>query len=244
MRPSFLLPLAALTALSPAATKVVLGKLGRAKTAAQIYAAPSAGARGVFRVAAGTPLVVRSTTSRWAAVAMKDGHLGYVPAQAVEIVTQANGLPYEVSETRSSRPRYTGLLASRGGYVRGSMDARTAMVRQALSLEGTTPYKWGGTQLGSGIDCSGFVQKMCGGIGLSLPRTAAEQAMVGMPITRLEDLRPGDRLYFWEAKRGKIGHTGIYAGGGYFVHSSSGHKGIAHDVLNARWQRILVAARR
>ena len=43
-----------------------------------------------------------------------------------------------------------------------------------------------------------------------LPRTAAEQATVGEPITRLEDLQPGDRLYFKERSETRISHTGIY----------------------------------
>jgi len=41
-----------------------------------------------------------------------------------------------------------------------------------------------------------------------------------------------------------IGHTGIYQGGGVFIHSSSGHHGIAQDYLTERWLKILVAARR
>jgi len=68
---------------------------------------------------------------------------------------------------------------------------------------------------------------------------------VGTPVTRLEDLQPGDRLYFWDAKRGMIGHTGIYLGGGYFVHSSRGHGGVNTDYLGQKkWLNILVAARR
>ena len=79
---------------------------------------------------------------------------------------------------------------------------------------------------------------------MKLPRTAAEQALVGQPVCRLEDLQSGDRLYFWEKKRSKIGHTGLYLGNGYFVHSSSGNHGVATDYLTPRWRAILVAARR
>ena len=68
---------------------------------------------------------------------------------------------------------------------------------------------------------------------------------MGQQITRLEDLQAGDRLYFWENKRGKIGHTGIYLGKGYFVHSSVGNHGVATDYLGSKnWLKILVAARR
>jgi cell wall-associated NlpC family hydrolase len=129
-------------------------------------------------------------------------------------------------------------VASRGG------DARSKMADYSLKFQGT-PYVWGGNDELNGIDCSGFVKKMYGKIGLSLPRTAAEQALVGKPIYNLEDLQKGDRLYFWDKKRGKIGHTGIYLGDGNFVHSSSGRGGVATDYLGSdRWLKILVAARR
>jgi cell wall-associated NlpC family hydrolase len=80
---------------------------------------------------------------------------------------------------------------------------------------------------------------------IQLPRTAAEQVKVGQPVRRLDELRAGDRLYFWDKKRGKVGHTGIYLGGGYFVHSSRSHNGVATDYLGSRtWLNMLVAARR
>ena len=143
------------------------------------------------------------------------------------------------------------------GYVRASKVAklpqlvrqasgnasRAAAAKKGLNYIGT-PYVWGGDSITSGIDCSGFVKKLYGDIGINLPRTAAEQAKVGTRITRLEDLKAGDRLYFWEKKRATIGHTGLYLGNGYFVHSSRGHNGVNTDQLTEKWQRILVAARR
>lgn len=246
MRPAFLLSLGALAVGAQAAEPVVLGRLGQTKTAAQIFSAPSAKGRVLSRVNQGVYLVVKPGGGKWATIVMKDRRLGYVPSQAIET------LAYEVTEsgTRSvaaprGRRSSAGYVASRSASVpRVSGDARASMAAYATQWEGTTPYKWGGTELGTGIDCSGFVRKMAGAIGMHLPRTAAEQAQVGQPIMRYEDLRQGDRLYFWDAKRGKIGHCGIYLGGGYFTHSSSGHKGIARDYLSARWQKICVAARR
>jgi cell wall-associated NlpC family hydrolase len=240
MRRVLLFALTALAAVA-SADKVVVGRLGRAKGPAQIYAAPNAKASVLSRVKAGLTLVVRNDGGKWLTVVMNDHRLAYIPSQAVEV------LPYEYVEDRSkvvvnrTRPTY---VASRSGTPRGSVDARYQLAVEAQRYEGTTPYKWGGNEIGSGIDCSGFVKKMYGEIGVNLPRTAAEQAMVGMAITNYQDLQPGDRLYFWDAKRGKIGHTGIYVGGGYFTHSSSGHNGIAKDYLSPRWRKICVAARR
>jgi len=240
MRRVLLFALTALAAVA-SADKVVVGRLGRAKGPAQIYAAPSAKAKVLSRVKAGLTLVVKNDGGKWLTVVMNDHRLAYIPTQAVEV------LPYEYVEERTNvivnrtRPTY---VASRSGVPRGSENARYQVAVDAQKYEGTTPYKWGGNEIYSGIDCSGFVKKMYGSIGINLPRTAAEQSQVGMKITRYEDLQPGDRLYFWDAKRGKIGHTGIYVGGGYFTHSSSGNHGIAKDKLTARWQRICVDARR
>ena len=250
MRPALLLPLLAAAVPSVAAPAKVVAYLAQATTAAQIYTAPSPKAKGLYRVQKGANLAVRPAGKSWYAVLMADRRLAYIPGQAIEIMRMPEtGEPvgYTQAEVaafgKAQRPAST-TVASRGGTVRGTSDARIQMALEAMRLEGSTPYKWGGNELGSGIDCSGFVKKMYGMIGVGLPRTASEQATVGVPITRLEDLQTGDRLYFYEAKRNKIGHTGIYLGGGYFVHSSSGHKGIARDYLSERWRKILVAARR
>ena len=250
MRPVLFFAFSAAAALSVAAPPEIVAYQAQTKTAAMIYAAPSSKAKGLCRVAKGANLAVRPSGAKWYGVMMAGGRIAYIPVQAIDIVrTSETGAPVgftraQIASLGRTTPNRTGLVASRGGVVRGSSDARTQMALEAMRLEGTTPYKWGGNELGSGIDCSGFVKKMYGMIGLGLPRTASEQATVGVPITRLEDLQTGDRLYFYEAKRNKIGHTGIYLGGGYFVHSSSGHKGIARDYLSERWRKILVAARR
>jgi cell wall-associated NlpC family hydrolase len=162
-------------------------------------------------------------------VLLQNGRYGYVPADTIA------KLPYEVTTEVPSRMSRQAI---------SNPGSRGSVVDMGLQYRGT-PYVWGGNNLRSGIDCSGFVKKLFGEVGVNLPRTASEQALVGQPIQRLEDLQKGDRLYFWENKRNKIGHTGIYMGNGYFVHSSRGHNGVATDYLGSpKWLKILVAARR
>ncbi|HVL39478.1 MAG TPA: SH3 domain-containing C40 family peptidase [Fimbriimonadaceae bacterium] len=212
------------------ASKVVLGKLGQAVKPTTIHATPTTKGRVYYRVKQYEYLVVQDSSAKgWMKVLLANGMYGYVKTDLVA------KLPYEVT---SDQPIERNVRANLPG------DARAAMARYSLNFVGT-PYVWGGNDVSSGIDCSGFVKNLYGKIGLSLPRTAAQQALVGTPIYRYEDLRPGDRLYFWEAKRNKIGHTGIYLGNGYFVHSSSGRGGVATDHLaGAYWKKNLVAARR
>lgn len=223
-----------------ASQSVVLGKLGQATKATPIFTSPNSKARIYYTAKPKEYLVLRKmSTQAWMQVLMQNGQHGYVATAAVK------QLPYEVtSEKPAARPR-AGMLASRGSKRSiASAEAAAAVANYSLNYLGT-PYVWGGNDPNKGIDCSGFVKKMYGAIGASLPRTAAEQATVGTPINRLEDLQKGDRLYFWDKKRGKIGHTGIYMGDGTFVHSSSGRGGVATDYLGSpKWLRILVAARR
>ena len=219
------------------AGKVVLGKLGQSTEASAIYASASSRSRIYYRVKPYEYLVLASSNSKtYHRVLLKNGWYGYIRRDAVA------QLPYNVTQ-----PASTVVVAPpQAAPTRdpGSQSARAAAANYGLQFIGT-PYKWGGNDPRRGIDCSGFVKFLQGQIGIDLPRTAAEQAKVGMPITRLEDLQAGDRLYFWDKKRGKIGHTGVYLGNGYFVHSSSGHNGVNTDYLGAaNWRRMLVAARR
>lgn len=104
-----------------------------------------------------------------------------------------------------------------------------------------TPYARGGTSL-NGFDCSGFVQWTYRQVGLSLPRTAREQARVGLPVAR-EELRLGDIVAFRHPRRGY--HTGIYMGGGKFIHSPRARRPVSYDSLDAPYfSRTYLGARR
>ena len=217
------------------ATEKVIGRLGQALKAGAIYSSPTSKARVYYKVKTYEYLIVKSTKSAsWLGVVMENGRLGYVPKSRVAT------LPYNVTQGGVKASRST---PSRSGGT-AAASSRDQIANYALKYVGT-PYQWGGNNLRNGIDCSAFVQQLYGKIGVNLPRTAAEQAKVGKNITRMEDLIAGDRLYFWDAKRGKVGHTGIYMGNGYFVHSSTNNKGVDTDYLgDKRWRDKLVYARR
>jgi cell wall-associated NlpC family hydrolase len=197
---------------------------------ASIYAAPSSKARKLYNAPKKQLLYVTPYSDRYLQVLMSKNVTGYIRFDKVRIGQEAD--PYKVKESKVAT-----------NSSRSSTAGRANAAEKGLNYIGT-PYVWGGNDIKNGIDCSAFVKQLYGDIGMSLPRTAAEQAQVGQPITRLEQLQKGDRLYFWEKKRNKIGHTGIYLGNGYFVHSSRGHNGVNTDYLSDKWLKILVAARR
>lgn len=76
-------------------------------------------------------------------------------------------------------------------------------------------------------------------------KDAGRLLSVGVPVKQLEDLKEGDRLFFWSTTAGRINATGIYLGNGYFV--GGGKKGAraqANYLGDKQWRSALVAARR
>ncbi|MEW6569675.1 MAG: LysM peptidoglycan-binding domain-containing protein [Nitrospirota bacterium] len=90
------------------------------------------------------------------------------------------------------------------------------------------PYRFGGNSL-LGIDCSAFVQRVYGLIGIDLPRSAREQFEEGDPVDRGE-LSIGD-LVFFRTYAPFPSHVGIYLGNNMFIHASSKSKKVTIDSL-------------
>jgi cell wall-associated NlpC family hydrolase len=95
------------------------------------------------------------------------------------------------------------------------------IVDYALQFVGN-PYVWGGTSLTNGADCSGFTQSVFANFGISLSRTAAEQA--GGTSVAISDIQPGDLLFYSEGSG--ISHVAIYMGNGQIVHAANANSGI------------------
>lgn len=83
-----------------------------------------------------------------------------------------------------------------------------------------TDYRWGGTSVEQGFDCSGLTMTVYRLNGLDLPRTALEQFRAGTPVAR-GALRAGDLVFFATGRTSRISHVGIYSGDGQFIHAPS-----------------------
>lgn len=107
-------------------------------------------------------------------------------------------------------------VVNKGGVAMG-VGSGSDVANYALQFVGN-PYKYGGTSLTDGADCSGFVMAVYSHFGISLPRTSGAQASCGKGVSYSE-AKPGDIICY-------SGHVGIYIGGGKIVHASTPTAGI------------------
>jgi murein DD-endopeptidase len=92
---------------------------------------------------------------------------------------------------------------------------------RAIALVGK-PYRYGGADL-DGFDCSGLVYFIHQELGLTVPRTAADQQRAAARIDATE-LKPGDLLFFRTSKHKRVSHVGVYVGEHRFVHAPQSGK--------------------
>lgn len=118
------------------------------------------------------------------------------------------------------------------GSSSSSVDSatRNAVVAYAKQFLGN-PYKYGGTSLTDGADCSGFVMSVFSHFGISTGRSSRDQAGRGKEID-VSEVQPGDLLFY--ASGGYINHVGIYIGGGQIIHASNPSTGICLAPSNYR----------
>lgn len=99
-------------------------------------------------------------------------------------------------------------------------------------------YRYGGNSP-KGFDCSGLVYYTHAQLGISVPRTAHNQAQRAAPIA-YKNLRKGDLLFFRIYGK-RITHVGIYAGGDRFIHAPSSGKRVSYASIDDRyWRKRLV----
>jgi cell wall-associated NlpC family hydrolase len=134
-------------------------------------------------------------------------------------------------------------LSSRdaGSFLNRLAERAKRLVEQAMTYLGT-PYRRGGASR-RGVDCSGLVGVVYGQQGLDMPRTAAEQFALGTPVV-VDDLRPGDLVFFRDTYKRGISHVGIYVGDGRFVHAAGHRRGTIVSELSRPYYRARYAGAR
>ena len=95
-------------------------------------------------------------------------------------------------------------------------------------------YRYGGSSLTSGTDCSGFVMSIFQHFGISLPHSSQELNSVGTAVSSLAEAKLGDILVY-------PGHCGIYIGNGKLLSALNSRKGIS--ICSATYSKITAIRR-
>ena len=151
------------------------------------------------------------------------GETGYISPDYVSIV------PYQSTVTASA-PTSTG---SSSGSASAATGTRQQIIDYAANFLGCK-YVYGGNTP-SGFDCSGYVKYVFKHFGVELTRTSASQYSNSVHIKKSE-LKIGDLVFFSQnAGSSKVGHVGIYVGGGQFIHAAAPGKGVRYDSLDSSY---------
>ena len=165
-------------------------------------------AKKITTLKKGARVTLLSNNSKWVAVKVK-GRVGYTQGQYIGV---ANG--GTASDT----------TVSKGERV----------VNYAKRFLGN-PYRWGGTSLTRGADCSGYVMSVYRHFGKSLPHSSYAQRRVGRRVSSLSKAKPGDIICY-------SGHVAIYMGNNRVIHASNRKDGI--KITKGAAYRSIVTIRR
>jgi cell wall-associated NlpC family hydrolase len=109
------------------------------------------------------------------------------------------------------------------------------------------PYSYGGTSPG-GFDCSGFTRWVFAQHGAVLPHSSYSQFEMGVRkgfkrVYKRSNLKEGD-LVFHKTTSARVGHAGIYVGGGRFISATSSGGVQVRSLYDSYWGPRWVAGTR
>lgn len=98
-----------------------------------------------------------------------------------------------------------------------------------------TAYVWGGTNMSTGVDCSGLCYAAYKKYGYTLPRVSRDMAASSALLSVTPNttyLKAGDLVFY--ASGGRVDHVAMYIGNGHVVHASDYNTGVIISKYNYR----------
>lgn len=124
-----------------------------------------------------------------------------------------------------------------------ALAADRAVLAAAAGYIGKVPYRLGGEDPRTGIDCSGLTRLAYQRAhGKDLPHHAEDQYRLGQPVEK-NRIQAGDLVFFGHG--GEVTHVGIATGTGRFIHSAPREGGVALTLLSdPYYAHLYLGARR
>jgi cell wall-associated NlpC family hydrolase len=151
------------------------------------------------------------------------GRIGTIQAMIEQLSRPVETKPTSAASGAASAAAFDAALTAAGTSATSGMGALPGASAVAVAPGTATgndvvatakkyigvPYVWGGTNPATGMDCSGFVQRVFKDLGLEVPRVVSDQMKVGTPVASLAEAKPGDLLVSFGGE-----HISIYLGNG------------------------------
>lgn len=140
----------------------------------------------------------------------------------------------KIEETPATKEEVTEVVSATGEEVAN-------YAKQFLGVK----YVLGGKSPETGFDCASFTKYVYKNFGVTLGSIASDQNNVGTDVG-MDDLKIGDLILFQNEEKTKIGHVGIYIGGGNFVHAANPDRGVVIDniITSSYYNTRFVTAKR
>lgn len=185
---------------------------------------PTTSAGIVSRLSSGQVVKVIGINAGWFKVQSSKG-TGYIHPEYVEITKYSGSSGSSSSGSSANAIQLSSNSSSSSGSVRSDI------VSYAANFLGVK-YKYGASSPSKGFDCSGLVKYVYSHFGISLSRSSASQYSGSRRISKSE-LKLGDLVFFSGPSGGsRVGHVGIYVGGGQFIHAPSPGKSVRYESLS------------
>lgn len=171
----------------------------------------------------------QKTTASWKSsdngvVRVKKGVLTPVSVGSTTVTAKLNGKKYTCRVTVVD---YTGMS-----------DEQKEVVSFALKYVGNR-YRYGGTSLTKGTDCSGFTLAVYKKFGYDLTHNAYAQIADTRKV-KMKNIKPGDLIFYGSSKRA-CSHVALYIGNGKVVHASTETTGIV--VSDYKYRKYVAVGR-
>ncbi|MFE1192333.1 C40 family peptidase [Streptomyces olivaceoviridis] len=191
--------------------RVLLSQRTAQPTAAPSTATASTAAPTIAKASTAAPFIATvstataSTAAPFPAAPATTAATAAVPSSTVPFATPTPATPAPAAAPPAATPP---AAAPSGTYATKARKA-IAFARAQVGK----PCVWGAAGPGS-YDCAGLTQAAWKSAGVTLPRTAREQADAGTPVAPA-DARPGDLVFFHD----DAGHVGLCTGDGMMIHA-------------------------